>query len=119
MESNEHIAVNQADWLGYSIFQNLKSGTDMDGDGGFFWYSQPEFSDDELRSVKFEWKTQELDWKSCVPIDGTLGGFFPGHSWDRAVAGAFRIIGFVDGQEVDVRDVIFRALVPKELLKLV
>jgi|GEM_PF-5670737 len=81
----EMITVDQTDWNKYEIFRRMLSGSDMEGDGAWFWLSQPDFSDEDLRLIRFEWSTPQEGWQECIPVDGEIGDIFPG---TRGISGS-------------------------------
>lgn len=109
------ITVDQTDWNKYEIFRRMLSGSDMEGDGAWFWLSQPDFSDEDLRLIRFEWSTPQKGWQECIPVDGEIGDIFPGHNWAKGTAGAYRVIwAFVEKEMYE--GIRYRAIVPKRLL---
>lgn len=104
-------------WKNYEFLCDLVAGSDYDGDSAYYWSESYGVSKEILHKISFEWSVDGIKWKDCIGIDGTEGtAFFPGQGYAKAKAGFY--LPFLSFVTEEMRDVGFRAVVPREILKM-
>jgi len=109
--------VYQSVWKDYELLCDLIDGSDYDGDSVFcYWSETYPVSREVLNQISFEWSTDGISWKECSVISETDTVIFPGNNYVKAKAGF--MLPYLSYHREELRNIGFRALVPRELVKL-
>jgi len=109
--------IYQSVWKNYELLCDLVSGSDFDGDSAYYyWRENYQASKVILNQISFEWSTDGISWKECSALNETDTVIFPGNNYAKAKAGF--MLPYLSYHREELRNIGFRAVVPRELVKM-